>query len=69
VKRTLVGFDFSARADLSSADMETIDLDLRVDGESASAQVTATAGPVHSHCVMLLYAWSRILYAFYYLEF
>ena len=47
VKRTLVGFGFSARADLLSADMETIDLDLSVDGENASAQVTATAGLVH----------------------
>jgi hypothetical protein len=47
VKQTLVGFDFSARANLSSTDMETINLDLHVDGENASAQVTATAGWVH----------------------
>jgi hypothetical protein len=46
-KRTLFGFDFSARADVSSVDKESIDLDLRVDGKSASAQVTATAGAIY----------------------
>ena len=47
VKRTFGTYDWSVRADVSSSDTETIDLDFRVDGDVGSAQVTATAGMIH----------------------